>query len=73
MAIIKFQRLRLTLDLSAKVAHIESTNIDFSKTARPIELKFLLKTPYDKLAKVYTKYFSHMTKMAATPIYGKTL
>ena len=29
-------------------------------------------TPYAKLAKMYTKYFGHMTKMAAMPIYGKT-
>ena len=36
-----------------------------------MELKFNVKTPYDKLAKIYTKYFGHMTKMAATPIYGK--
>ena len=32
-----------------------------------------MKTPYYKLAKIYTKYFGHMTKMAATPIYGKNL
>ena len=30
-----------------------------------------MKTPYAKLAKIYAKYFGHMTKMAATPIYGK--
>ena len=30
-----------------------------------------MKTPYGKLAKFYTKYFGHMTKMAAMPIYGK--
>ena len=30
-----------------------------------------MKTPYDKSAKIYTKYYGHMTKMAATPIYGK--
>ena len=30
-----------------------------------------MKTPYDKLAKIYTKYFGHMTKMAAMPIYEK--
>ena len=30
-----------------------------------------MKTPYDKLAKIYAKYFGHMTKMAATPIFGK--
>ena len=39
----------------------------------PIELKFHMKTPYDKSAKIYTKYYGHMTKMAATPIYGKNL
>ena len=30
-----------------------------------------MKTPYDKLVKKYAKYFGHMTKMAAMPIYGK--
>ena len=37
----------------------------------PIELKLLVKTLYDKLAKICTKYFGPMTKMAATPIYDK--
>ena len=37
-----------------------------------MELKFHVKSTYDKLVKVYTKYFGHMTKMDATPIYGKT-
>ena len=37
----------------------------------PIELKFHVKTANDKLAKIYAKSFGHMTKMAATPIYGK--
>ena len=30
-----------------------------------------MKTPYDKLAKIYTICFDHMTKMAITFIYGK--
>ena len=30
-----------------------------------------MKTPYDKLAKIYAKHFGHLTKMAAMPIYGK--
>ena len=30
-----------------------------------------MKTPYDKLAKINAKYFGHMAKMTATPIYGK--
>ena len=75
MAINKFQRSRLTFALSAKVAHIVVPsiyqNIVFSQTIGPIELKFHVKTPYDKSVKIYTKYFGHMTKMAATPIYGK--
>ena len=42
-----------------------------SETTRPIELKFHMKTPYDRLAKIYTSCTGHMTKMATTPIYGK--
>ena len=30
-----------------------------------------MRTPYAKLAKIYTKYSGHMTKMSAMPIYGK--
>ena len=30
-----------------------------------------MKTPYAKLAKIYTKYFGHMTKMPAKPIWLK--
>ena len=77
MAINKFQRSRLTFAFSAKVAHIVVPsiylNIVFSQTIGPIELKFHVKTPYDNSAKIYTKYFGHMPKMAARPIYGKNL
>ena len=31
-----------------------------------------MKTPYDKLAKIYAKYFGHMTKMTARPYVVKT-
>ena len=75
MAITKFQSSRLTFNFSAKVAHIgvPSThlNISFLKTTRPIELKFHMKTPYDRLAEIYTNCTGHMTKMVTTPIYGK--
>ena len=37
----------------------------------PIELKFHVKTPYEKLVKIYAKYFGHMTKMTPMPILGK--
>ena len=75
MAINKFQRSRLTFNFTAKVAHIgvPSThqNIVSSATTRPFELKFHMKTPYDRLVKVYTNCTGHMTKMATTPIYCK--
>ena len=35
----------------------KNCNIVFSQTIGPIELKFHVKTPCDKLAKMYTKYF----------------
>ena len=30
-----------------------------------------MKTPYNKLAKIYANWFGHMTKKADMPIYGK--
>ena len=30
-----------------------------------------MKTPYDRLFKIYTSCTGHLTKMATTPIYGK--
>ena len=66
---------RMTFNFSAKVAHIgvPSThqNIVSSETTRPFELKFHMKTPYDRLAKIYTNCTGHMTKMATSPIYSK--
>ena len=75
MAINKFQRLMLTFDLSAKAAHIGVPsiyeNIVSSETIGPIELKFHIKTPYNRLAKIYANCFGHVRKMADMPIYGK--
>ena len=50
MAMGKFQRSRLTFNLSAKTAHIGSPinikkQIVFSETIKPIELKFHMETP----------------------------
>ena len=75
MSINKFQRSKLTFDLSAKVAHIgvpsTDLNIVFSETTRPMKLKFHKTTPYDWLAKICTNCNGHMTRMATKPIYGK--
>ena len=77
MAINKFQRSSFIFALSAKVAHVVVPtiylNLVFSQTIGPIEVKFHVKTPYDKLAKIYTKYSCHMTKMVAMTIYSKNL
>ena len=41
------------------------------KTARPMEAKFHVKPLWVGETKVYSGHLGHMTKMAATPIYGK--
>ena len=74
MAINKFQRSRLTLTFQPRSLILESQQhikTVSSETTRPTELKFHMKTPYDRLAKIYTNCTGHMTKMATTPIYGK--
>ena len=48
-------------------------NIVSSETTGPFELKFHMKTPYGRLAKIYTNCTGHMTKMANMPIYDKNL
>ena len=45
----------------------------FSKTARPIKAKFYVEPPWEGGMKVSINGTGHMTKMAATPIYGKKL
>ena len=75
MAIKKVSKVKVDFNFSAKVAHIgvPSThqNIVSSETTRPFELKFHMKTLYDRLAKIFTNCTGHMTKMATRPIYGK--
>ena len=75
MAINKFQRSRLTFAISAKDAHIVVqtiySNLVFSQTNGPIELKFHVKTSYDKLAKILANHFGHMIKMADGPYMVK--
>ena len=41
------------------------------KSARPMEIKFHMTTPYDWLAKICTNCYGHITKMATKHIYGK--
>ena len=42
----------------------------FSKTACPMKAKFYVDPPWVGGKKVSSRHLGHMTKMAATPIYG---
>ena len=50
-----------------------NSKIFFSETAWPIKLKFYVEPPWVGGMKVCSRELDHMTKMAAAPIYGKTL
>ena len=47
------------------------SNIFFSETVCPIKPKFYVEPPWVGGTKVCSRHLDHMTKMAATPIYGK--
>ena len=47
------------------------SNTFSSETTGLIELKFYLETPLDERTKDCSEGPGHITKMAATPIYGK--
>ena len=47
------------------------SNVFSAKTAWPIKAKFYVEPPWEGGTKVYINGPGHMTKMAATPIYGE--
>ena len=49
----------------------QCSNIFFSETAGPIKAKFYVEPPWVGGTKFCSRHLGHMTKMAATPIYGK--
>ena len=49
----------------------QCSNIFFSESAWPIEAKFYVEPPWLGGTKFCSRHLGHMTKMAATPIYGK--
>ena len=69
MAMNKFQRSRLTFDLSAW-GPINILKHSFLTNRWP-NWNQISCEDYDKLARIYAKYFGHMTKITATHIYGK--
>ena len=69
----KFYRSRSLSDQTPLVSCLSTFSKDFSETAGPISIKFHKQPPGDRRKKVYIFGLGHMTKMAAMPIYGKTL
>ena len=49
------------------------SNIFFFEITEPIEAKFHVKPPWDGGTIIYSNGLGHITKMAALPIYVKTL
>ena len=49
----------------------QGSNIFISETAWSIEAKFYVEPPWVGGTKFCSRHLGHMTKMAATPIYGK--
>ena len=56
---------------SVVVGPFTFSNVFSSETAWPIKAKFYVEPPWEGGTKVYINGPGHMTKMAATPIYGK--
>ena len=55
------------------VCRPQCSKIFFSETARPIKAKFYVEPPWVGRTKFCSRHLGHMTKMAATPVYGKNL
>ena len=49
----------------------QCSKIFFSETAGPIKAKFYLEPPWVEGTIFCSRHLGHMTKMAATPIYGQ--
>ena len=71
MKIYGYQRSRSFVDLGPNLSDSIFLNFLSSITARPIEVKFHMKPPWDGGTKTCSTGPGHMTKMAAMRIYGK--
>ena len=56
---------------SSSVRRPQYSNIFFSETPWSIKAKFYVEPPWVGGTKFCSRHMGHMTKMAATPIYGK--
>ena len=70
---LKFAVLAHLLRVRHRRCCCPPSNVFYSETAWPIKAKFYVEPPWEGGTKVYINGTGHMTKMAATPIYGKNL
>ena len=64
-------RRRPSVRPSYVVRRSQCSNIFFSETAWLIKAKFYVEPPWVGGTKFCSRHLGHMTKMAATPIYGQ--
>ena len=71
MKVYEYWRSRSFLDLGRRSCKYKNSNRIFSETTVPIWTKFFMKALRYKETKIWWHDAGHMTKMAATPLYGK--
>ena len=71
MKVCEYWRSSSFLDLDPRSCTYKNSNRIFSETTVPIWIKFFMKIFRYKEMKIWWHDAGHMTKMAATPIYGK--
>ena len=72
MKLYECQRSSSSIDLGLILSDSMFLNFFSSITIRPIEAKFHVQPPWDRVTKANSNCLGHMTKMAAMPIYDKT-
>ena len=55
----------------SSVRRPQCSKVFFSETAGPVKAKFYVEPPWVGGTLFCSRHLGHMTKMAATPIYGK--
>ena len=73
MNLYEYQRSRSFIDLGPRSLSSTFSNLISLETARPIEAKFHVESPWDRKTKACSNGPGHMTKQAAMSIYIKNL
>ena len=73
MKLYEYQRSRSFIVLGPSHSDLIFSNFFSSITARPIEAKFHVESPWDGRTKVCSNGPGHLTKMATMPIYSKNI